>query len=162
MNKKPTSNYKIRFSDCDLFGHLNNARYLDYFLQAREEHLENHYELRLDSYYKEGTSWVVGGHQIAYLKPAMYAENVAIETRLLHAGESELLVEMIMTDQNHSHLKSLLWTKFIPIDIKTARRRTHPDDFMTFAKGIELPLEGFVDFNTRTMNIINEMATVKQ
>ena len=28
-----------RFSDCDPFGHLNNARYIDYFINAREDHL---------------------------------------------------------------------------------------------------------------------------
>jgi len=149
MEKSPASNYKIRFSDCDLFGHLNNARYLDYFLHAREEHLEQHYGLRLDSYYKEGTSWVVGGHQIAYLKPAMYSENVAIESRLLLAETNSLLIEMVMTDHNRTHLKSVLWTRFVPIDIKTGKRQSHPESFMEFAKSIEMPLETLIDFNER-------------
>ena len=29
----------IRFSDCDPFNHLNNARYIDYFINAREDQL---------------------------------------------------------------------------------------------------------------------------
>lgn len=28
-----------RFQDCDPFSHLNNARYIDYFLNAREDQL---------------------------------------------------------------------------------------------------------------------------
>ena len=29
----------IRFPDCDPFNHLNNARYIDYFINAREDHI---------------------------------------------------------------------------------------------------------------------------
>ena len=36
MNKTPHSFYTIRFTDCDLFGHLNNGRYIDYLLNARK------------------------------------------------------------------------------------------------------------------------------
>ena len=43
--KEPTSSVIIRFQDCDPFGHLNNARYLDYFINAREDHLAEYYDL---------------------------------------------------------------------------------------------------------------------
>lgn len=155
MNKTPESTYKIRFSDCDLFGHLNNARYLDYFLHAREEHLEHHYGLRLHSYYVKGISWVVGGHQIAYLKPVKYAENVVIQTRLLKSSDNELLVEMLMMDESMQQLKSLLWTSFIPVDPNTGRRRAHDDEFMGFAKSIECPMEIPAGFNARVAQILS-------
>ena len=29
----------VRFQDCDPFGHLNNARYIDYFLNARQDQI---------------------------------------------------------------------------------------------------------------------------
>lgn len=35
MNKNPNSVYTVRFNDCDLFGHLNNARYIDYFFECQ-------------------------------------------------------------------------------------------------------------------------------
>ena len=37
------SNMKIRFQDCDPFNHLNNAAYLNYFMNAREDHLIENY-----------------------------------------------------------------------------------------------------------------------
>ena len=43
MNKHPNSIYKIRFNDCDMFGHLNNARYIDYLINARQDHLKDEY-----------------------------------------------------------------------------------------------------------------------
>lgn len=59
MNKSPSSTYKIRFSDCDLFGHLNNARYLDYFLNAREDHLKEAYNIDLTQFLQQDMAWLI-------------------------------------------------------------------------------------------------------
>ena len=42
MEKIFSSEALIRFSDCDPIGHLNNQRYMDYFLNAREDHLRQY------------------------------------------------------------------------------------------------------------------------
>jgi acyl-CoA thioester hydrolase len=34
----------VRFSDCDPFNHLNNSRYIDYIINAREDQLLKYYE----------------------------------------------------------------------------------------------------------------------
>ena len=39
LQKTWESKHLIRFPDCDPFNHLNNSRYLDYFINAREDHL---------------------------------------------------------------------------------------------------------------------------
>ena len=91
MNKEPQSIYTVRFSDCDLFGHLNNARYLDYFLNAREDHLKSYYQLDLATYYLKGIGWLVGSHEINYLKPAKYNEEVTIKSSLIKANDQYLL-----------------------------------------------------------------------
>ncbi len=137
MNKTPLSFYTIRFGDCDLFSHLNNARYIDYFLNAREDHLKEFYQLELSSYYQQGIGWLVGSHEISYLRPAAYNEEVCIKTGLLEVTPELLLVEMSMMDEQQTHLKSYLWTKFIPVDIKTGRKDNHSEEFMQFAKSIE-------------------------
>jgi len=136
MNKIPVSGYTIRFADCDLYGHLNNARYLDYFLHAREEHLQQAYGLNLAHYYKQGLGWLVGGHQITYLSPAAYQEEVMISSMLIEAAPNSLLVEMQLLNKDRTQLKSLLWTRFIPISIQTGRRQDHPEAFMEFARSI--------------------------
>jgi YbgC/YbaW family acyl-CoA thioester hydrolase len=133
MEKRLQSGYVIRFSDCDLFGHLNNARYIDYFLNAREDHLKTYYDMDLQSFYKQGLSWFVASHEIMYLRPAQYNERVIIHSALLHADNDLLWVEMQMTDEKETHLKSLMWTKFVPVNIKTGRKEIHPPSFMDFA-----------------------------
>lgn len=147
MIKNPDSTYKIRFSDCDLFGHLNNARYIDYFMNAREDHLKDHYDLKLTEYYQKGISWVVTGHEIAYLRSAVYDEIVNIETTLLQAEPDGLHVELIMRDEGKNHLKAIMRTKFTSINAKTGRRESHTNEFMEFAKGIENTIAG----NTKSL-----------
>ena len=61
----------IRFQDCDPFNHLNNAAYLNYFTNAREDQIKNYYDIDIYAMAKEsGISWVVGSNQIAYINPA--------------------------------------------------------------------------------------------
>ncbi|MFM6926497.1 MAG: acyl-CoA thioesterase [Ferruginibacter sp.] len=138
MNKTPHSRYTIRFTDCDLFGHLNNGRYIDYLLNAREDHLKNEYGLDLTDFYKQGLSWLVAGHEISYIRPAAYNEQVNIKSALLKAEPGSLLVEMQMMDEQETHLKSLMWTKFIHVNVKSGRRENHTGTFMDFARSIEV------------------------
>lgn len=135
--KRPSSFQLIRFSDCDLFGHLNNARYLDYFNNARQDHLKAAYGMDLQDYYQQGLGWLVANHDISYLRPAAFNETVYIETALLEAKENYLVVELLMMDEQQTHVKSLLWTRFVPVSIKTGRRENHSAEFMEFIRPLE-------------------------
>lgn len=135
---QPRSFYTIRFNDCDPMGHLNNARYIDYMLNAREDHLKQAYQITLPEYLKQGIAWVVRRHDIQYVRPAFYNENVCIESRLIELGESHVLVEMLMFDEKQTTLKAIMWTNFTSIDVKTGRRKDHPAAFMDFAATIKV------------------------
>lgn len=137
MIKEPSSNYLIRFSDCDMFGHLNNARYFDYFNNARQDHLKQAYQLDLNDFYQQGVGWVTATHNISYLKPAAFNEVVCIQSTLIKANEEYLLVEFLMMDEKKSHIKAILWTKFVSINIKTGKKEMHPAKFMDFARSIQ-------------------------
>ncbi len=137
MNKNPHSLHKIRFNDCDLFGHLNNARYLDYFMDAREDHLKNYYDFDLSAYYKKDMAWLVGSHEIAYLRAAQYNEQVIIQSTLLLAETSLLHFEVIMLNESMDQLKSIMRTKLIPVNTKTGRKEQHPAEFLEWAKNLE-------------------------
>src|SRR5688572_8412521 len=93
----PESTLAIRFSDCDMYGHLNNIWYLKYFLDAREDHIAKHYGLSLAHFAKMGTGWVVSTNQIAYLRPALVNEQVTIRSAVIDFSDHDILVEMQMT-----------------------------------------------------------------
>jgi len=130
--KEPESFYTVRFQDCDLMGHLNNARFIDYTLNAREDHLAENYNISLRDYMQQGMGWMVASHEIYYRKPAMYNEKIMIRTSLIHYGESELLVEGIIMDAAKTHLKALLWTKYVFVNTRTGKRDVHPTHLMEF------------------------------
>lgn len=144
----------IRFPDCDPFNHLNNARYLDYFINAREDHLWANYGLNIYAYGKEhGRSWVVGQNQIAYLKPAMLMEQVVIQSTLLELGETDLLVEMLMWNKDKTKLKAILWSRFVHFNLVTQKRDNHTQELMEYFKPLENPLLQKMDFEQRVAQL---------
>ncbi len=132
MNKTPGSAYIVRFSDCDPFGHLNNARYLDYFNNAREDHLKEAYQMDLNELYKKGTGWLAVNHNITYLKPAAFNEKVYIQSSLLQADDSNLLVEFLMMNEARTQLKAHMWTRYVPVSLSTGKKDIHSSEFMAF------------------------------
>lgn len=138
MLKEPGSLYIIRFNDCDPFGHLNNAAYLNYFMNAREDHLAEHYNLRLKDFAAMGRGWVVAQHQIAYLKPALVAEKVLIFTRVTDFSDQHIQVEMWMTDDQQQKVKAFLVTRFAHIDLKTGKRSSHDGELLQLLNNIRV------------------------
>ena len=135
MEKTPISYYPVRFSDCDPLGHLNNGRYLDYFLNAREDHLKEHYGIDLREWLQRGDAFVVHSHEIRYLRPASHGEVVGIQSALIGAGDSWLLVEMTMLDKEKL-LKAILWTRFTRINPRTGRKEAHPPEFQEWVRQV--------------------------
>jgi acyl-CoA thioester hydrolase len=149
MNPWLQSFYTIRFNDCDPFWHLNNSCYVDYFLNAREDHLKEFYKLDLNTEYKKGNGWVIASHQIAYLRPASYNERVCIRSGILSYDDESLHVEMLMLDAFEKQLKSVMHTRFVPVSLTTGKKQPHSADFMNFLLDKELP---GIDKNTVTLD----------
>ncbi len=142
MKKILSSVSKIRFQDCDPFNHLNNAKYIDYFLNAREDQILENYQLDVFGIaQKEGRGWLVTSNQISYLRPAFTMETVLIDSQLIQFTEKSLLVEMRMWDVAQRKLKSLFWVNFVHFDFKSTASMNHPAAFLDFCNDIVLPVE---------------------
>lgn len=158
MNKTPSSVYSIRFHDCDLFGHLNNARYLDYMVSARQDHLKEAYGFDYNSYYKNSQGWVISSHEIQYLKPAFFDETVCIQSSLLNADENTLYVEVTMLNEARSHLKAILRSKLTFINLKTGRKEQHGTEFIEWARSlIPNPEAVHIPIHDRIKQLLNEL-----
>lgn len=121
----------IRFQDCDPFNHLNNAEYLNYLINAREDQLIDAYGIDIyDMASKEGKSWVVGSNQIAYLRPAFLMEKVTIDSQLLQYDDTNLLVELRMWNQKKTELKAILWSRFVHFDLLNQKKTQHSEKFL--------------------------------
>ncbi|HHG86408.1 MAG TPA: acyl-CoA thioesterase [Bacteroidetes bacterium] len=138
IQKVLESTTKIRFQHCDPFGHLNNATYLSYLTNEREDQVASAYGLDIYEWgMKQGTSWVVGKHEIIYRKPAFYNEMVTVQSRLIGFADRHIQVEMAMLNAERTHLKAVLWSNFVHVDMKAKRPAAHVQELMDlFAKAL--------------------------
>jgi len=75
---------QVRFSDCDMMQHVNNAVYLNYFEEARIHYFRQ--MLGTDWYWKK-TGVILRKNELEYLKPVFLHEPVEIFVYLKHIGE---------------------------------------------------------------------------
>ena len=142
LAKTLESKSKIRFQDCDPFNHLNNASYLNYMINAREDQIDKYYNIDIFSLAKEqGISWVVGSNQIAYLKPALVMETVIIDSQLIRCDEHTLWVEIRMWDEQKQHLKAVLWSTFVHYNLLTQKKWKHNKNLMDVFNKVLNPIK---------------------
>ncbi|MEP6583919.1 MAG: acyl-CoA thioesterase [Ginsengibacter sp.] len=151
------SNVLIRFPDCDPFNHLNNARYIDYFINAREDHIIANMNFNIYNFAAQnGLGWVVSKNQIVYLKPAFLMEKVVIDSALLRLGETDILVEMKMWNEGKDKLKSVLWSNFVHINMRTQKPERHSEDLIKIFKPFENSMASDISFDER----VNELRSM--
>lgn len=153
LPKTVESKAKIRFQDCDPFNHLNNGKYIDYFMNHREDELIKNYDIDIYKMAKlEGKSWVSNSNQIAYLKPAFLMETVTIESQLIYYDNSSLKAEMRMYNEDKSHLKAIIWCGFVHFNLLAQKRETHSEDMMTLFNNIFNPTDA-TNFENRLKSL---------
>jgi len=74
----------VRFSDCDMMQHVNNAVYLNYFEEARIHYFRQMLGVDWD-WKKNGV--LLRKNELEYLKPILLNEPVTIEVFLKHLGD---------------------------------------------------------------------------
>jgi acyl-CoA thioester hydrolase len=87
---------EIRYGDLDPQGHVNNARYLTYFEQARIGYIR-HLGLW------DGESWldigiILAEAKVTFLAPARYGQPVQVGVRVSHMGNKSLHMEYCLED----------------------------------------------------------------
>ena len=158
--KTVLSKATIRFQDCDPFNHLNNANYINYFMNHREDQLIMAYDIDIyDIAKKQGKSWVSNSNQIAYLKPAFLMEKVTIESQLIAYDKNNLKVEMRMYNEDKSHLKAIIWCGFTHFNLVKLQKEIHSGDFMALFESILNPIED-TQFENRVANLRQKKSQV--
>jgi len=158
MENKPKvleSKTKIRFQHCDPFNHLNNAAYINYIMNAREDQLMEAYDIDIHKMAKKyGKSWVVSSNQIAYIRPAFLMEEVVIDSHMITYSDTDLKVEMRMWNHNKTELKAVLWSNFVHFNLLKQKRETHSEDLMNLFEVVNNPIS--------TQNFENRVTHLKE
>jgi len=140
--KETESRIVIRFQDCDPLQHLNNAKYFDYYFNAREDQVPKLYGVEMmDFIRKYKSAWVVYNHNISYVKPAKVGEWVRIMSRVLWHNDNTAVIEYYMTDDAKKELKNLMWTTLKYVTIAEGRLTDHQGAVADYLRATSMQLD---------------------
>lgn len=122
-----TREFRVRYYECDAFGHLNNANYLRYMQEAA---FDASAALGFDRFRFEslGATWLIYETEIEYLQPILYGDTVQVTTYVIdfHRVKSRRAYEFY---KNGSHqLAARAVTDWVYIDRFSRKPLTIPDE----------------------------------
>lgn len=109
----------LRWSDLDAFGHVNNARFLTLYEEARAAIM--FLEARRVGLTSLEAGTVVARHEVDYLRPIDYGETVRIELWIPHIRNASFAVHYELFDDDK--LASRATSVLVPYDLAAARPR---------------------------------------
>ncbi len=110
---------KVRGYHCDFFGHVNNARYLEFLEEARWEYLEK--GLDLDDWKRRGLGFVVAGINIKYRRPAGFNVMLEVRSRMTSLGERSGVIHQDVVMIPEDSLVASADVSFAVVDLETGR-----------------------------------------
>ena len=140
--KETESRLVIRFQDCDPLQHLNNAKYFDYYFNAREDQVPKLYGVEMMDFIKKyNATWVIYNHNISYVRPAKVGEWVRIMSRVLWYNQNTAIIEYYMTDDAKKELKNIMWTTLKYVTIAEGRTTSHQGAVNDYLQATSLQLD---------------------
>lgn len=85
-----TARIRVRTYELDSFGHVNNAVYLQYFEQARDEYLRL-MGLSFDDFARTQTQFVITEARVRYIQSARYGDELLITGEISELGPASSL-----------------------------------------------------------------------
>lgn len=157
--KQTESRVVIRFQDCDPLRHLNNAKYFDYFFNAREDQVPKLYGLEvIDLIRTFKAAWVVYNHNISYVRSAMVGEWVRIMSRVIWHNHNTIVVEYVMTDDSKKQLKTVLWSTMRYVTLAEGKSTDHVGAVADFLKATSLNLDfSKMNIKDRVKELANQL-----
>ncbi|MDW5417531.1 thioesterase family protein [Iodobacter sp. CM08] len=112
-----TTEIKVRGYHLDLYGHVNNARYLEFLEEARWALVDE--SGGLEWFTNERLALVISRVDIRYKRPATMGDVLKIETRLTHLGEKEGIINQRILRLDNDKLVAEADVTFAVISAKT-------------------------------------------
>lgn len=95
INYRHTLPVQIRFNDIDMFGHLNNNVYLQFFDQGKYAYFRQFMDGTFGS---EPTAPVVANINVDFHRPAHIDDKLIVSTAVTEIGESSIIMHQKITD----------------------------------------------------------------
>jgi thioesterase-3 len=116
---KNLTRIKVRGYHLDLYGHVNNARYLEFLEEARWSFVEN--EIDLDEWRKLGFAFTVVKITINYRRAAALGDVLEIQTRLEKLGARSGVVRQEIVLAGSGERVADAEIVFVIVDVQTGK-----------------------------------------
>src|SRR5436190_12201543 len=119
---------EVRFSDIDAFGHVNNAKYLTYYEQARVRYFNDIVDWTYD-WSKEGI--ILAKADIDFIKPIHFHDEIIIFTRCSRLGNKsfDLQYQIMSYKDGEEILMSDCTTVMVAFDYVNKKSIVIPDEW---------------------------------
>lgn len=116
---------QLRFNDVDIFGHVNNSVYLQFFDLGKLRYFE---AVLGKDFQKSGLAVVIANINCDFFKPAFMNDELQVRTRCVHIGEKSLVLEQHIVEKNSVEPVCAARTVMVGFDPKTLSSAPIPDD----------------------------------
>jgi acyl-CoA thioester hydrolase len=107
---------RVVFGDCDMMGHVNNARYNTYFETARIEYLA-----ALEAEGIEPMRLILAEITVTYKSPAFLRETLLIGSRVAEVRNSSFIVEGQIAEKSTGRLVATSRAAIVHYDYETGK-----------------------------------------
>ena len=114
-----TTRIRVRGYHLDLYGHVNNARYLEFLEEARWSFVEASRPLAW--WHDQGLAFVVAAITINYRRPAGLGAELAIQTRVARVGGRSAVIHQDVLDDATGERVADADVSFVIISRETGR-----------------------------------------
>lgn len=118
---------EVRYSDLDPQGHLNNARYLTYFEQARINYIVHIGLWQGGSFLDMGV--IVANAQVNFLSPVFFGQNLRVGVRVTHLGNKSMDMEYSLLDVDNNQELANGSTVLVAYDYQSGKTVPVPEEW---------------------------------
>jgi thioesterase-3 len=133
-----SSEIKIRGYHLDMYGHVNNARYLELLEEGRWAYIEQIRDFREKL---EGFMFFVVNININYRRPALLGQTVVVQTRMGHVGNRSAVIHQEIFLKGSQTMVADADVTFVIADPSTQKALALEGELRAFMESLVGPVE---------------------
>lgn len=118
---------EVRYSDLDPQGHLNNARFLTYFEQARINYIVHIGLWQGGSFLDMGI--IVANAQVNFLSPVFFGQTLRVGVRVTSLGNKSMYMEYSLLDVDNNQELANGSTVLVAYDYQSGKTVPVPEEW---------------------------------
>lgn len=115
---------QLRFNDIDMFGHVNNSVYLQFFDLAKLDYIHN---VLGKDFNAQSIAMVVANINCDFHSPAKIDEQLEVLTAVIAVGDKSMVLEQRIQNLKNGDVKCTARTVMVGFDIATSESAQIPD-----------------------------------